>query len=234
MPADMISHRHKTLFVHIPKCGGQSIEDMFLSDLGLGRKDKSHLLLRKRKDGERGPPKLCHLTASDYTGLGFIERELFDAYYRFSVVRNPFDRLCSAYAYLGFRDLVGFDYFVDEIAAKSLEHQDSWYWFLRPQTDFILDADGSLLVEEFFRLENLSATIDAVIERTRLSIRELPHSNDTGSIGRASRFVRAMKVALRGRIRMDALLAKREACCASRTRKRIELLYGADYERLGY
>jgi Sulfotransferase family len=230
----MISHPHKTLFVHIPKCGGQSIEDMFLSDLGLGRKDKSQLLLRKPLAGERGPPRLGHLTASDYTGLGFIERELFDSYYRFSVVRNPFDRLRSAYNYLGFRDLVGFAYFVDEIAVKSVECRDSWHWFLRPQTDFLLDADGTLLVHEYFRLESLSASIDAVIERTRLSIRELPHSNHTGSIGRTSRFVRAMKLMLRDRIRLRTVMMKMEPGCDSKTRARIELLYSADFERFGY
>ena len=31
----MISHEHKTVFIHIPKCGGQSVETCFLDDLGL-------------------------------------------------------------------------------------------------------------------------------------------------------------------------------------------------------
>lgn len=230
----MISHQHKTLFVHIPKCGGQSIENIYLSDLRLGRKDKSQLLLRKRKRGEKGPPKLGHLIAMDYTGLGYIEEELFNSYYRFSVVRNPFDRLYSAYAYLGFRDLVRFDYFVDEIAANSLERRDSWFWFLRPQTDFIMDADGGLLVDEFFRLENLSASIDKVFARSHLSVKELRHLNKVGSISPASRFVRALKIALRGQIPLDELWAKRKTDCSSRIKNRIEHLYGADYEHFGY
>ncbi len=230
----MISHQHKTLFVHIPKCGGQSIENIYLSDLRLGRKDKSQLLLRKRKHGEQGPPKLGHLIAMDYTGLGYIEPHLFNSYYRFSVVRNPFDRLYSAYAYLGFRDLVRFDYFVDEIAANSLERRDSWFWFLRPQTDFIMDADGRLLVDEFFRLENLSSSIDKVFARSQLSVKELRHLNKVGSISPASRFVRALKIALRGQIPIGELLAKRNAACSSRIKNRIEQLYGADYEHLGY
>jgi hypothetical protein len=31
----MISHPHRTLFVHIPKCGGQSVEHAFLNALSL-------------------------------------------------------------------------------------------------------------------------------------------------------------------------------------------------------
>jgi hypothetical protein len=230
----MISHAHKTLFVHIPKCGGQSIENMFLSDLGLGRKDKSRLLLRKRRGDERGPAKLGHLTASDYIRLGFIDHNSFDSYYRFSVVRNPFDRLRSAYNYLGFRELITFSCFVEQVVVEALENRNSLHWFLRPQTDFLLDAEGFLLVNQYFKLEEMSASIDQIIERSRLSVRELPHSNNSSAISRASRFMRALKLLLKEKISLTEVLKKDELGCDIKLRARIELLYRKDYEQFGY
>ena len=45
----MISKAHKTIFVHIPKVAGQSIETMFLNDLNLKWDERSKLLLRKKR-----------------------------------------------------------------------------------------------------------------------------------------------------------------------------------------
>ena len=59
--AGMISHPHRTVFVHIPKCGGQSIETAFLADLGLGWKSRAPLLMGANDRPELGPPRLSHL-----------------------------------------------------------------------------------------------------------------------------------------------------------------------------
>lgn len=230
----MISHAHKTLFVHIPKCGGQSIENMLLSDLGLDRRDKSQLLLRKRGRGESGPPKLGHLTASDYLRFGFIDHNSFESYYRFSVVRNPFDRLRSAYNYLGFRELITFSCFVEKVVVEALENRNSLHWFLRPQTDFLLDAEGVLLVNQYVKLEEMSVSIDQIIERSRLSVSELPHSNNSSAISGVSRFMRALKLLLKENISLNEVLTKNEPGCDIKLRARIELLYSKDYEQFGY
>ena len=52
----MISHNHEYVFVHIPKCGGQSIEHVFLNDLGLEWHNRSPLLLRPNDNLEIDSP----------------------------------------------------------------------------------------------------------------------------------------------------------------------------------
>ena len=59
----MISIKHKTIFIHIPKCAGQSIEYLFLKDLGINWDQRINLLLRSKKFNERGPERLAHLYA---------------------------------------------------------------------------------------------------------------------------------------------------------------------------
>ena len=54
----VISHEHRCVFVHIPKCAGQSIETVFLEDLGLDWSNRSILLLRPNECPDIGPPRL--------------------------------------------------------------------------------------------------------------------------------------------------------------------------------
>ena len=68
----MISHKHKTVFVHIPKVAGQSVEQMYLADLGLNWSERAVLLLRPKLNTEKGPERLAHLTAAQYTQFGYL------------------------------------------------------------------------------------------------------------------------------------------------------------------
>ena len=69
----MISHKHKCIFLHIPKAAGTSVE-RFLRDIDSGIPAK---VLRKR-------------------GFSHFLNDYLD-YYVFSFVRNPYDRLVSAW-----------------------------------------------------------------------------------------------------------------------------------------
>jgi hypothetical protein len=97
-----------------------------------------------------------------------------------------------------------------------------------------LDAEGVLLVNQYFKLEEMSVSIDQIIERSRLSVSELPHSNNSSAISRASRFMRALKLLLKEKISLNEVLKKDEPGCDMKLRARIELLYSKDYEQFGY
>ena len=199
----MISHEHETVFVHIPKCGGQSIEHMFLDDLGLSWETRSPLLLRPKDPGEKGPPRLAHLLARDYVGLEYISEEQFSRYYKFAVVRNPYGRALSFYNYLrigparsallqavlgprvarrltGIRKIGLDEFFLDWLPKQFLDGDSdgsaSKFWFVRPQADYVFDGAGALLVDRLVRLENLGQEIDEVRTQCRLRA-ELRHVN---------------------------------------------------------
>src|SRR6187402_3169911 len=69
----MISHKHQCIFVHIPKTAGNSINRVF----GVGWENHKDLA---RYHAE-------------------IPRETFERYFKFAIVRNPWDRLLSDYNY---------------------------------------------------------------------------------------------------------------------------------------
>lgn len=173
----MISHDHKTVFVHIPKCGGQSIESAFLADLGLSWKERAPLLLRPNDQPRLGPPRLAHLLARDYVAGHWLSEELFDSYFTFALVRSPFARVLSFYHYLNPKgSLSGFVQKQLTRAFAEPDDPEAKFYFLRPQVDFLTDERGTPMLDKVFRLEDLPQSEPEIREKTGLRA-PIPHAN---------------------------------------------------------
>src|SRR5689334_2187766 len=68
----MLSHRFQTIFIHVPKTAGQSVERVFLEKHGLTWETRSELLLRENPDPSLGPRRLAHLYAREYVDKGYV------------------------------------------------------------------------------------------------------------------------------------------------------------------
>lgn len=153
----MICRKRRIIFVHIPKCGGTSIEnalwpyeaDRTEANLWMGF---VRPMYNKYQTGG-----LQHLTAQQIcTEVG---PQLFETCRRFAIVRHPLARLVSQYRYMASRpDLRGFvglparfDFstYLDAIFAKA---HVQW----TPQHVFLRDEEGRMLVKHIYKLETLS------------------------------------------------------------------------------
>jgi hypothetical protein len=183
----MISHPRATVFVHIPKTGGQSIETVFLRDLGLGWRDRDALLLRHNADPAVGPEKLAHLYADEYVRLGHMQAAQFDAYTKFAVVRHPYDRAVSEYRYrLAARarrsargQALSFDAFMTRHYGDDYTDLSR---HMAPQVRYVHDQNGVCLVDHVLRFETLSQDIAPLIERIFGEERRLPVRNRTKAV----------------------------------------------------
>ncbi|MGH7239494.1 MAG: sulfotransferase family 2 domain-containing protein [Candidatus Saccharimonadales bacterium] len=172
----MISHKHKCIFIHIPKVAGSSIEKIIwpneadASNLWMGFVDDYH---NKYQTGG-----LQHLLARYVREE--IGEKIFNEYYKFSFVRNPWDKAVSQYCYMkkrpdlkefiGMKDNDCFKRYLELIALK--EHVQ---WL--PQTRFLRDLNGDTLVDYVGRFEILSADAKEVFNRLDLKKMKLPHVN---------------------------------------------------------
>lgn len=171
----MICHHYKCLFVHIPKNAGQSIENVFLNLLDLKWETRAPLLLRHNDRPELGPPRLAHLKADEYVRFKYLSQEMFDDYFKFAFVRNPWSRMVSFYNYLGFNKKCDFKTFlVKEFKNRIFKDR---FWFVGPQSDFLYSADGKLLVNYIGRFEDLQNGFDYVCKEINLPQTALPHVN---------------------------------------------------------
>lgn len=175
----MISHNHRCVFVHIPKCAGQSIDHVFLNNLGLNWETRAPLLLRYNERPEIGPPRLAHLKVEEYVRYKYLSQELLDQYFKFSFVRNPWDRLISIYKYLDYDRKYEFKYFLMKIFAN-----DIWktkYWFVGPQYEYVCNSNGDVIVDYIGKFESLQNDFNIICGKVNLPPTMLPHINKSGN-----------------------------------------------------
>jgi hypothetical protein len=153
----------KAIFVHIPKCAGVSVNKAIFGNLAGG-----------------------HTTLDDY--LNVFEPRCIVSYFKFTVVRNPWDRLVSAFQFLkagGFNaedrnwssgELGQFNDF-DQFVKGWLNKENIWKWHhFRPQYHYILERRGKVQLDFIGFLENLEEDFRYIAERLGLDCR-LQHVN---------------------------------------------------------
>jgi hypothetical protein len=189
----MISHKYKCIFIHIPKCAGTSIE----SKLGHldghnGRSGQDHRSIRMLEQPFLIPNTLFskeniiellrrekHLLLNDtenqrnkYT----VTRQQYNSYFKFSVVRNPWDRAVSWYKNVlndeihlkshGITKEISFKEFILRFAGKGM---------LKPQINWLKSFNGSIPLDYIGRFENLQEVFQEIVERLKLDDSSFPH-----------------------------------------------------------
>jgi len=175
----MICHQYKCIFVHIPKTAGQSVEHVFLDLVGLTWETRAPLLLRSNDQPELGPPRLAHLKADEYVRFKYLTQEMFDNYFKFAFVRNPWSRLVSIYNFMGFGKTIDFKSFLLGVFKHHIFERNNW--FVGPQSDFVYSKEGELLVDYLGRFEDLQNGFDLVCNQLDIPITELQHVNKSES-----------------------------------------------------
>lgn len=206
----MISKEHNCIFIHIPRTGGTSIENMIWpmaerteENLWMGFIRPFH---NKYQTGG-----LQHLLASQVKYE--VGSEVFDRFYKFSVVRNPWDKAVSQFRCMsakinGLREFIGMksdDSFETYLELVSRKTYVQW----EQQSKFIFDNDGKQLVDKIIRFENFEDDVGAIMDRLNFPMQKILHLNKD-SRDHYSRYYN------------------------DRTRSRVAELYSDDIERFDY
>ena len=170
----MICHRHKCIFIHIPKTAGKSIQKIFEQDLGdvRGKNTPLYPYNGHKHESKKSPP---HLKACEYVQYGHLSQEEFDTYFKFAFVRNPWARMVSEYKYRNhprkydFKRFL-FKYFPEPSLSDAYIHVIPQYYFLH-------DDNGKLLVDMVCKFETLQRDFDVVCKKIGFPISHLPHRN---------------------------------------------------------
>lgn len=208
----MKSDRLNVIFVHIPKCGGSSIEAVLLrrvernaDNLYEGYLNDDPLWFRAMRRVERrfrevtierrfrstpmsryGFDGLQHLTALQIRHA--LGRARFERYYRFALVRHPFRRALSQYRYMrrrsDLRKLIGMgrDDSFETYLLKTYNHAHP-HW--APQINYVNDFCGNRLVHDIVRLEEIDQRMPAIFHRLGLPEAKVPHENRSTVPGKA-------------------------------------------------
>jgi hypothetical protein len=171
-----ISHPHKAILVHIPKTAGTSVEVVLgmhgaRQDVGIvpyfnQELDFEHLYGRQMQ----------HMTVLEIRAA-LKNDALFTSYFKFTIVRNPWDRLVSALAWTDQKWARGeeltrgeFDQQVKQVhallwAARTGQNSVPVPRYLYPQHVYIQDGQGQLLVDFVARYETLEQDWEVIARR---------------------------------------------------------------------
>lgn len=170
-----ISHRYRSIFFHIPKTGGISVKK-FLEPYGF------KIILAN-----------CHTIWTteelQYKGLCMRFKEvisnddIFDNYFKFCFVRNPWDRYVSAWKSLMKSGHIKdkFENFVlDPLrTANNDSIQDVIWHALISQTKQITDKSGNIMVDFVGRFENINEDFEKVCKKLNIPFNKLFKKNKT-------------------------------------------------------
>lgn len=164
----MISDQVKCIYIHIPKTGGHTIDKYFLN---LGLVSQS----------------IWHGTCRDI--IEMVGEETFNAYYRFTVVRNPWERWLSEYLWQGsaFSTQIPTPWGNKKISFADFCRSDfRWYpkkqiaqGHLADQAHFVYTPDDKCLVNDVIRFEEFQVGFASMCRKLKLPVVNLPRLNAT-------------------------------------------------------
>ena len=180
----MISNKYKYIFLHTPKCGGSSIEKVLLQnetnltdEAFAGVFWADNLSEEIKKEFFIGKVNETQTHASHHYTADMLKSEFpnkFKDYFKFTFVRNPWDKAVSEWRY--FSKIIP-DYnieFKDSINSKKYwGHPYPWTEHAWLQIRFALGCDF------VGRFENLQEHFDIVCDKIGIPQQQLPHTNKT-------------------------------------------------------
>ncbi len=154
----MINHKHKFLFIHTPRTGGTSIEENFRN------------YTEERK----------HWNLNDWKKT--LDPEIFNEYFKFTFVRNPWDFIVSKYkdkyfsrnyrgGLIGERAGKSLKYFLEHYKTPKHEHGETFHDYFKPeQMDFIGRFENRENDLQYIS-QKIGVNIDGNIHRRKIQMR---------------------------------------------------------------
>ncbi|WP_431158320.1 sulfotransferase family 2 domain-containing protein [Winogradskyella poriferorum] len=177
----MISHKYKCIFIHIPKCAGSSIQKYFHPYVGLNWKEPNYDILYgwcpKRKI------HLQHATSKILLETELISEENWKNYFKFTIVRNPWDRAYSDYFWIqkerningSFSDYIqGQGPFYDIFNLIDVKEYRGDH--LNLQTDFF-DFEGLYKLDAILKFESLNSDMSKLVDKLNFDKKFRIHEN---------------------------------------------------------
>ena len=148
------------VFIHINKTAGTSIINII------------------------GKPFRKHLTVKDV--IHVIGQKKWDEAYKFTVIRNPWDKVVSHYKHNIKMNVTNMAKkkieFKDWVACTYVEPKNKFYYnraqMFFPQVEWLKNNEGKIDIDKIIRFENLNEGINEVFKTLEIE-HKLPHLNST-------------------------------------------------------
>ncbi len=180
----MISYSKKIIFIHIPKTGGTSIEKMFWPYSFQNNEKNLRRGFINKYHNQYQTGGLQHLTASNIKKA--VGQDVFNEFSKFSVIRNPYDKIISQFSYMkkrkDLRDFIEMDIntpFKEYLALITKTEHVQWM----PQYKFLFDENDQAQCDNIIHFENMNEELSMTMKKLKIDKRfiffdrKIPHLN---------------------------------------------------------
>jgi hypothetical protein len=173
----IVSHNHRFIFAAVPKTGTHSVRQALREHLGDDDVEQVGLFVNKRFPWE-DLAAIQHGHLSLRQVRPYLGEDVFNGYFKFAFVRNPFDRFVSYCAFM----LRGGDVFARQ-PREAMHHflfaaPPEQHILFQPQASLLVDGDGqTLLTNMVGRVEDMQGSYDAICARLGFASRPLDRVN---------------------------------------------------------
>ena len=168
----MISHKHKFLFSHINKCGGTTIDTVLAKYCDKFKKEHIGIPINKLYG---------HLNQTKHQNMRQMINDQTKNYFKFSFVRNPWDRLVSRYFYrrnLGGCKSLDIKQFIRRIRKWECDYISNDNTGAL-QYNWLCDLRGNIVTDFIGKIENFQEDFNIICDKIGIPRQELPHKNKT-------------------------------------------------------
>ena len=201
----IISHQHRFIFAAVPKTGTHSVRQALREHMSEADIEQVGLFVNKRFPYEElAAIRHGHLSLAQVRP--HVGEEIFDAYFTFAFVRNPFDRFVSYCAFMT-RDRDIFQRTPQAVMQHFLlvEPPEKHILF-QPQHTVLADGDGRLLTDMVGRVEDMQSSYDAICARIGIPSRALEQVNGSRRGDYRQYYTPQLKDAVASRYALDLQL----------------------------
>ena len=172
----IVSHLHRFIFVPMPKTGTHSVRQALREHLGPDDIEQVGLFVNKRFPFEP-IAQIRHGHLSVRQVRPYLGDAACDGYFKFSFVRNPFDRFVSYCAFMT-RQHGTFDRDPKGTMHRILfELRPMDHVHFQPQYTLLVDDAGNLEMDLIGRVETMQASYDEACARIGIPSRALDRVN---------------------------------------------------------
>jgi len=151
-----VDHERKIIFVHNPKCAGTTVKKMLGYQFVGG----------------------YHQVPTD-----LVPPAIWERYFSLVVIRNPFDRLVSAFSYHTSPDYKGRYFskypFLRDLSLEAYFDLMNPTNSLRPNIDFVRHGHSKKPIDFICRFENLEQDLRHAFSCLNITIDKIPHENES-------------------------------------------------------
>jgi len=174
----ILSHKLKLIFFAVPKTGTHAIRFALRELMGEEDEEQVGLFVKKQSSIQvLAEIRHGHIKASELKP--HLSSEIWNTYFKFGVVRNPWDKYISFCAFMN-KNNPDFKADPKKYIHQIIDRPRARKRILfRPQYEFLYDGNGDCLVDYVGRFEDLQSTYNVVADKCNFTSQSLEKINES-------------------------------------------------------